>query len=210
MAHSRGTFDVAGHLVKARRVADLSQRELADVLGVSQPTVARWEAGAVQPTVDDVVRIVSLAGHRLTVVDDCGEPVRPMPAEVVRDNAGRRFPAHLDVVPADERPVDGVGPRLDRLPARAGYSLRPARDEATAPGVGAGRAPDHPTEFELEVRRQVRRQVSRLPRSFSSDLPVPLVQPDLLDCTCPIDCEDGGACPESCPCRCEPGPFGSP
>ena len=25
-------------------------------------------------------------------------------------------------------------------------------------------------------------------------------------CTCPIECEEGGPCPEGCPCGCEPRP----
>ena len=37
-------FDTGGHVARARRVADLSQRELADAVGVNQTTVARWEA----------------------------------------------------------------------------------------------------------------------------------------------------------------------
>lgn len=52
-----------GHLVtEARRRARLSQRALAERLGVPQSTVARWERGRAAPSLDTVVRAVRACG----------------------------------------------------------------------------------------------------------------------------------------------------
>jgi transcriptional regulator with XRE-family HTH domain len=42
---------------RARRAADVTQRELADRLGVETITVSRWERGVTEPSVSMLVRI---------------------------------------------------------------------------------------------------------------------------------------------------------
>ena len=116
-------LDVAGYVLRARRRADLSQRDLAERLGVSQSTVARLESSGVT-TVDRLETILDLGGMGLAVVDDEGVPVDPFPDDVVRDNARRRFPAHLDVQPPGPQPGNrGMGIRYDRSPAKAWYAI---------------------------------------------------------------------------------------
>lgn len=57
---------VAGSLIlSARLKAGLTQRQLADRLGVTQPVVAAYESGRRQPTVPTLMRIVSAAGFDL-------------------------------------------------------------------------------------------------------------------------------------------------
>lgn len=57
---------VAGSLVLAARLkAGLTQRQLADRLGVTQPVVAAYESGRRQPTVPTLMRMVSAAGFDL-------------------------------------------------------------------------------------------------------------------------------------------------
>src|SRR6202166_5215474 len=57
---------VAGSLVLAARLkAGLTQRQLADRLGVTQPVVAAYESGRRQPTIPTLMRIVSGAGFDL-------------------------------------------------------------------------------------------------------------------------------------------------
>jgi len=85
-----------GMVRRIRRMLDLSQRELAEGLGVAQARVARWETGTVSPDLETVVRLADLAGLRLTLVDAAGAAVEPMAGDALRDRAGRRFPAHLD------------------------------------------------------------------------------------------------------------------
>ena len=153
-------LDTGGHVARVRRIADLSQRELAEEAGVGQSSIARWESGGPSITVAMLDRILRMAGLRLEVVDGEGRPVRPMDPDGVRDNAGRRFPAHLDVLPSDLRPSDrGAGPRYDRPEAQGWYALRPTRDRATA--AGAERPAEHPTVHELAERRSTRRAQAR-------------------------------------------------
>ena len=58
----------SGEIVReARRRARLSQRELADLLGTTQPVIARWEAGTSSPAFDRVVEAVRACGLDLAV-----------------------------------------------------------------------------------------------------------------------------------------------
>jgi transcriptional regulator with XRE-family HTH domain len=58
----------AGTMVReARRRAGLTQRKLAALVGVSQPTVARIESGATQSTVELVDRLIRACGLELRV-----------------------------------------------------------------------------------------------------------------------------------------------
>lgn len=54
---------LGGPLIKiARQRAGLTQRELAEQLGLPQSNIARWESGARQPTIDNFVEAVRACG----------------------------------------------------------------------------------------------------------------------------------------------------
>ncbi|MCZ2803809.1 helix-turn-helix transcriptional regulator [Modestobacter sp. VKM Ac-2983] len=89
-------------LRRVRRLADMSQRELAEASGVSRDRLSRAEAGRGDLRVGEFAGIVSLARLRLVLLDAQGQEVAPMSAAAVRDRAGRRFPAHLDTRHGDE------------------------------------------------------------------------------------------------------------
>jgi transcriptional regulator with XRE-family HTH domain len=95
-------FDLAGLVRRIRRVADLSQRELADRLGVSLAAIGHAEAGRRDLPTGVMVRAARLAGLRLAVLDENGREVDGMTPDAVRDAAGRRYPAHLDTRHGDE------------------------------------------------------------------------------------------------------------
>jgi HTH-type transcriptional regulator/antitoxin HipB len=193
-------FDTGGHLARARRLADLSQRELADVVGVGQASVARWESGGTSITVAMLARILGLAGLRLEVVAEDGEIAVPVPADVVRDNAGRRFPAHLDVAPPESRPANrGAGPRYDRAEAKGWYGLRSTRDRSIAAGLD--RPSDHPTVPELAARG-VALRAGRKARAARWGGSMALRQ--VPECTCQDACFGQPGCPDACGCQCEP------
>ncbi|WP_431885984.1 GNAT family N-acetyltransferase [Micromonospora wenchangensis] len=127
-----------GRTVRAlRREADLSQRELARCSGVPQATIARIESGrATDPRFHTVERLVRAVGGTLTVALPVGPAsaaappaipttaaitapttasaaevtcaLPPVPHDDLRDTAGRRYPAHLDVWPVRE-PKDWPG-----------------------------------------------------------------------------------------------------
>lgn len=62
-------------LRKARAGAGLSQRQLALRTGVAQPTIARIEAGHVDPRVTTLERLLSACGVELAAVDRPGTGV---------------------------------------------------------------------------------------------------------------------------------------
>lgn len=57
-----------GELIREARLrAGLSQSDLADRAGTSQPGIARWESARTSPSLDDVRRLVRLCGFDLEV-----------------------------------------------------------------------------------------------------------------------------------------------
>jgi transcriptional regulator with XRE-family HTH domain len=94
-----GGYPAAGLVRRARRIADLSQREMAKAAGVGRSTIGKVEAGDMMPSVGLLERILGVAGLYLAVVDRDGRVVLPMADfEDVRDGAGRRYPSHLDTI----------------------------------------------------------------------------------------------------------------
>ncbi len=67
---------VAVTIVRYRAEHDLSQRELADRLGMKQPQVARLELGEVNPSVETLMRVSAQLGIEVTIdVRPAGTPV---------------------------------------------------------------------------------------------------------------------------------------
>ena len=57
-----------GELIReARKRAGLTQQDLAEGLGTSQPVIARWESGATSPSVRRVVEAIRACGLDLSV-----------------------------------------------------------------------------------------------------------------------------------------------
>jgi len=57
-----------GYLIlQARSEAGLSQGALAERIGTSQPTIARWESGAQLPSVRSLLRVADATGFELIV-----------------------------------------------------------------------------------------------------------------------------------------------
>lgn len=94
-----GRYPIPGLVRRARRIADLSQREMATRAGVAPSTVGRVEAGSLVPSLAVLERLLACAELQLVVVDRGGRVVQPMrEAEWTRDGADRRYPSHLDVI----------------------------------------------------------------------------------------------------------------
>lgn len=187
-------WEVSGFVIRARRSGDLSQRELAAAVGVSQSTIAALEVGDRDPSVSLFRSILATGGLRLAVVDAAGEPVASVSWDTVRDNAGRRLPAHLDADPPDRRPIHRpVLPEKGRLPVKAWYRMREERDRVRD---SRAEVPDHPTRAELAVRR--RRQL------YGPRPPAPGARDRHVECTCETACWLGTTCIGDCGCQCEP------
>jgi len=93
--------EVGRALRTARRRRGLSQRELAQKIGVSKSRLARLESDAGPQSLEMVAQVLMASGFRLEVIDTSrtapqeGDAAAAAQLELC-DASGRRFPAHLD------------------------------------------------------------------------------------------------------------------
>ncbi|HHU38083.1 MAG TPA: helix-turn-helix transcriptional regulator [Propionibacterium sp.] len=186
----RTPLHVPGLVRRVRRATDLSQRDLAARLGVSQATVARWEMGSAEPSLLLFQRLLGLARWGLAVVGEEGQPVEPMATDTCRDRGHRRFPAHLDVEDAVDPLTWERRPRARRRPHRD-------RRRRLAGGLAPG---DHPTWEALEEARAA----ERARRRAASDERARLrPRQSLTVCRCTGACFLTAGCIPGCRCGCE-------
>jgi transcriptional regulator with XRE-family HTH domain len=101
---------VGGRLRTARRSAGLTQKQLAEELGVEAITVSRWERGATSPSLPRLRRIAELTG---TTVSDLVRAPDAASAHSVELQALREELAETRAI------VDRVARTLDRLARQA-------------------------------------------------------------------------------------------
>lgn len=83
---------VAVAIVRYRSDHDLSQRELAERLGMKQPQVARLELGEVNPSIETLMRMSSRLGMEFTIdVRPAGAPVRNVTRRAQAESAISTF-----------------------------------------------------------------------------------------------------------------------
>lgn len=199
-------LDVPNLIRRVRRVCDLSQADLAARLGVNQSTVARWETGAVEPSLTRFQELMALAGWEVVVDDGESGRVSPMRDDAARDRGGRRIPAHLDLIPF----WPYSGPLRPRCPeSHRSVPRRALRDEFRQREGHVVR--DHWTEAHLativgaaqrERRDRNRALVDRLMAArVARGEPDPRLPGP--PCTCPIECEETPGCVPECTCGCD-------
>jgi ribosome-binding protein aMBF1 (putative translation factor) len=64
----RPRYALIGELVRLRNEKGLTQKELAQRLGMQQSAIARFEAGVLNPSFDFVSRLTTALGMRLRIV----------------------------------------------------------------------------------------------------------------------------------------------
>src|SRR5689334_9841340 len=90
---------VPGLVRRVRRIARISQRELAVAARLSRTTINRIEKGTLMPSLPAFERILGVAGLGMAVVNDEGRVILPMrDREDILDGADRRYPSHLDTI----------------------------------------------------------------------------------------------------------------
>ena len=187
-------YDLPGALRRIRRTADLSQRELASQVGVSKSCVGAAENGSSGLDVRVLARAAALAGLRLALLDAAGSEVEGMAGGTVRDEAGRRYPAHLDTRYSDEgwwhdahhysRSRPWYTFDRDRRARDAGRERSGMPEDHLLPEPG-----DSPAERAAARRRDywARRAEERERRFLAGEF----AGLDLrFDCTCPPLCDD--------------------
>ena len=209
------TFDLAGVLRRLRRRADASQREFAQLAGLSKTALAAAESGTRGLDARALARAAEAAGCRLAVMDADGSPVAGMAADAVRDMGGRRFPAHLDTRFSDEGWWHGPERYSRRQPWYTFDRDRSRRDGRRQQG---GPPADHqlpqPGDSPRDratARRQayLRHEAAERERRFLAGEFAHL-DPGFT-CSCPPGCDeldDWSGKPvhcEECTCRCDVG-----
>ena len=193
----------------------MSQRELAQAVGLSPSAVGHAEAGTRDMTAGVLARIAAVAGFRLALVDGNGHEVAPMSSEAVRDEANRRFPAHLDTRYSDQGWWHGPH-RYDR--AQPWYTFDRRRDvrdryrrrTGTPDNHLLPRAGDSPQQRADSRRREywLRRAQERERAFLAGELKH---VGEAFECTCPAACDaldDWSGRPvhaPECPCACDVG-----
>ena len=76
-------MDFAVTLLKARENANLTQKEFAAKLGISQPYIAKLESGEANPTLGTIGSIMAMLGLRLVTNTNA---LSPEPEEVPANN----------------------------------------------------------------------------------------------------------------------------
>jgi transcriptional regulator with XRE-family HTH domain len=205
-------WDLAGALRRIRRTADMSQREIAQAVGVAPTVVAKAEARARDLPVRLLTLLAAVAGLRLALLDSTGTEVPPMTAAAVRDAAGRLLPAHLDTRHGDDRWWGEVH-RPRARPPRYTYDRDRARRDWWRSDGGlpddhhVPRPGDSLEERAAERRRATsRRAAEKRQQHFLATLGR---QAEPFDCTCPAGCEyaegrnEDLAHAAECACRCD-------
>jgi transcriptional regulator with XRE-family HTH domain len=206
-------FSLSGTLRRIRRIADLSQREMAATAGIPKSTLGAAEAGSRDLGAAAVARAAAVAGLRLALLDAEGAEVRPMDDGAVRDMGYRRFPAHLDTRYSEEdwwhgperysRPqpwytFDRSRVRRDHYRRRDGEA-----DDHQLPQPG-----DSPADRRAARDREIRRQRAEEWESRRAAGLIPPLPPWVCDCP-PLcaELEDWEGPPkhaDDCRCRCDP------
>lgn len=197
MGETKLLVDVPGLVRRARREGDLSQRELAALLGVDQATVSRWETGQAVPDVLTFARVLALGGLDLAVLDAEGEPAVPMSEAPPRDGQGRHYPAHLDL-------GEEYHPLTWELRLTTPHRRR--RDARRTLCVA-----DHPTRAELDAARRRGREercAQRVAELHARRGTCGHPHPEEPPCSCPVGCEEQARSLPACGCRCESGWLG--
>jgi transcriptional regulator with XRE-family HTH domain len=94
--------DVAIKVIHDRVSRGMSQAELARMIGMRQPNIARLESGEHEPSLSTFARLSSVLGVDFSV-------------EVKRGHLRLRNPVHGNAVPAPQRPAHGIRRRAARL-----------------------------------------------------------------------------------------------
>ncbi|MDP9444532.1 MAG: helix-turn-helix domain-containing protein [Actinomycetota bacterium] len=142
----------------ARRDTDLSQRQLARYSGVPKSTIADIETASVDVSLRIAALLLATTGFEVLIRGPDGQLVDCLLENDRRDRGGRRFPAHLDLIPRRESAgwLRSLSAAIRYRPAGWTFRLdRRVRDNARAFGYyGEGgclpRIPRTPTRADVD------------------------------------------------------------
>ena len=68
IAESNLRVALIGELIKARNERGVTQKQLEEMSGVSQPVIARLERGTTSPNISTVMKLLAPLGKKLSIV----------------------------------------------------------------------------------------------------------------------------------------------
>ena len=68
IAESNLRVALIGELIKARNERGVTQKQLEEISGVSQPVIARLERGTTSPNISTVMKLLAPLGKKLAIV----------------------------------------------------------------------------------------------------------------------------------------------
>ena len=68
IAESKLRVALIGELIKARNERGVTQKQLEEMSGVSQPVIARLERGTTSPNISTVMKLLAPLGKKLAIV----------------------------------------------------------------------------------------------------------------------------------------------
>ena len=68
IAESNLRVALIGELIKARNERDVTQKQLEEMSGISQPVIARLERGTTSPNISTVMKLLAPLGKKLAIV----------------------------------------------------------------------------------------------------------------------------------------------
>ena len=68
IAESNLRVALIGELIKARNERGVTQKQLEEMSGVSQPVIARLERGTTRPNISTVMKLLAPLGKKLAIV----------------------------------------------------------------------------------------------------------------------------------------------
>lgn len=86
MTHDEQLMKFSEQLVKLRKEKGISQEALAEVIGVSRQAISKWETGATQPEMSNIIRLCEILEISPNVLFGQEEPEEPVSGVVSADN----------------------------------------------------------------------------------------------------------------------------
>lgn len=85
MTHDEQLMKFSEQLVKLRKEKGISQEALAEVIGVSRQAISKWETGATQPEMSNIIRLCEILEVSPNVLFGQEEPKEPASGVVSAD-----------------------------------------------------------------------------------------------------------------------------
>ena len=86
MTHDEQLMKFSEQLVKLRKAKGISQEALAEVIGVSRQAISKWETGATQPEMSNIIRLCEILEVNPNILFGLEEAKEPVSDKISAEN----------------------------------------------------------------------------------------------------------------------------